>query len=403
MKNALTLLLLSFLWTSCGLNSYLKVREKAAKTKVVQHTFKKKMLVEMQNNYFFIKVKIRENTYNFLFDTGATTCVLDDDFAKALQLKNLATSNVKDANQVFKKIPIAELEQIGIEGIDFQDVICNVSDLSAFSTQYCMPIHGIIGTNLMARAVWQLDYPNSTITFANHKDSLTFNSNRKRFGFNTRTGNGYGIPSLDLRRNYNYLGVTILDTGAGGTLMIANQIFNILADSSKKMTSYHVVEAAHGAKKDTTKIAKISGLNVGDTWTIDNLWITSRRGTAGILGGGFMKDYIVTFDWMYQEVTFEEVKKHIVEPTFGLNFYLKNNKIIVGSLLKNSPADQAGIHFLDEVVSINGKDCVTTSSEQYCELKNNFLKENKLTLKIRQNGEIVEKSLEKIAFEDIFK
>ena len=112
-----------------------------------------------------------------------------------------------------------------------------------------------------------------------------------------------------------------------------------------------------------------------------DLLILSEKNISTI-GVKFLKNYIVTLDFQQSKIYFEhhplEEKEELY--SFGLTPVMDGNKLIVSGIFRPSPAQDAGIHKGDQIISVNNVDYSNISASQYCEiLKNGIFPDDKDT------------------------
>jgi hypothetical protein len=120
------------------------------------------------NNLMFVTTQINGINYNFLFDTGAVT-ILSTKLQKKLQLKEAMRNALIDASGKEQAERFYTLSTLKLGGINFNNVGAAAMDLAKMSEQFCTPIDGIIGSNLMRSCYWKIDYKNKVLVFSDKK------------------------------------------------------------------------------------------------------------------------------------------------------------------------------------------------------------------------------------------
>ncbi len=135
-------------------------------------TFHKKL------DFIFINVKIKGNTYKFLFDTGAFTTVFFDieDKMKADKNKKINVINyTKDVDSTYsfpnKDIPFVLTDyDIKVKGINkfiiSKDIPKEFKDYN---------IRGILGSNIISKFDWYYDFTNNKLEICKDKNSINSN------------------------------------------------------------------------------------------------------------------------------------------------------------------------------------------------------------------------------------
>ena len=123
---------------------------------IVQNSFIEQIPFDLVEGQIIIKVNIKDNVYNFLFDTGAPV-VVDNQIAKLLN-KSKDYQSVFDSNGTIQKLPIQKIKEMKIGNIIFKNITNFVADLKFIKEIGCINIQGVVGANLMVNAVWQINY-----------------------------------------------------------------------------------------------------------------------------------------------------------------------------------------------------------------------------------------------------
>lgn len=376
-----TLLFLS----NCKMTKTIKVNkfyEKYA-TKTQTGYFREQIPFKLQGHTIIVPVKIENQIYDFLLDTGSS-CVISPELANKFKLQGLVNNDVKDANGTAKKMAYTTIPKMTIGGIDFFSnlaVVTNVGNIG------CRKIYGFIGANLMQSAIWQIDYQNQKLLITNYRDSLDLgtvkNIDFQLFPDGQIYFDAYFTPRQKIR--------TLFDTGSYGDFSIPERTRNFMMPSNAKyLKSYGLSQSINSIRIDTSRHALAPYLRFDGGWILQNNPVTfrqSRRG-ATLMGYRFLKDYVVTLDWGYQKVSFRQVAqpKKKVENTFGFYCRYAEGKVIISNVFENSPASEANLHVSEQILMMNGKDLSHTSEEEYCNTHSVWDSENKdeVTITVKQ-------------------
>ncbi len=105
--------------------------------------------------------------FNFIFDTGASMTVIEEQTAKKLGLHRnaLATRNAQSASGPIVTT-ILNVESIKVDDVEAKDIKVGVIDLSNVSKCGCIgDLGGIIGYNFVKDYKVLIDYPKQEIFF----------------------------------------------------------------------------------------------------------------------------------------------------------------------------------------------------------------------------------------------
>ncbi len=397
MKNTLFYSILLILAASCTTAKYKQMVEKLPLTSVAPLHFKEEMKMEVSEFRPIVKVKINGLFYNFMIDTSNDCCILDSTLVSSLGLAFIAKVKNQNFNTKF-----VELNTLNIQNIEFSKIICSVFDFREYNQTYpCLPIQGVIGVNLLKKGVWQFDYFDEKLTFANHRDSLTFPKNSKTIGFVTYSQNGVDVPIVPVRVNQNYICDAFFNTVSNQGLTFPSGLLQNVLDTTKYLTWTGIEHCRDEILSDSYKSYSLPKLNIGDVFDIQDAFVFSDKESIVSIGGYFLKDYISTFDWNKKQITFSP-NKQIDNATFGFCLDFKNNKTYVDCLIKNTPADKAGIRLNDHIVKINDQDVSNISLEDFCNIENSYSQDS-VKVSVKRNNEILDFILPKTNFKDLLK
>lgn len=377
MKKIVIVVVIGSILTSCGLIATFKVRD-AFDAEYVQPTFFKKVLAfELIEGLIVVKVKIGGQEERLILDTGATTSI-DDSVRKRLSVEKLGRIKTFDSNGNKRYIEYGKVEKIEVANIPFYDIVVTHSNLSLLKRAACLDVAGILGVNLMNKAIWQIDYSTQFITITNDRDSLDLGSEYTRVHFDAI---GKGTPMMAVYHNNTYIDDAILDTGFRGTFLLGNSDSFGQEYVERKVTTI----GAFSEEQINQRVYELSGINIGRELLLDTILLTTEEGRKGsFIGNSFLKEYLVTLDWGYQEMII--APRQCLErerKSFGVGLHLKEESVVVGSLFTNMPLYKTGLRIGDEVLEINTIDFEENTEEAYCQYMKERNSWNSIVIKAR--------------------
>ena len=347
-------------------------------TTVQNSYFKQEIPFKLQNRQIVIPVKIENETYDFLFDTGVS-CYISGDLANKLKLKNITSIKSKNRELFYTKIP-----KITIGDVDF---LSNLTTVDVVSSAGCGTISGSIGANLMRSAIWKIDYKNQIITLTNFRDSLNL-GDAKNVDF---TPYPDGVPFFYTNFSPYQKIRTLMKTTYYGDLNLPERARNSMMPSTAKyLKSYGQLRSANGIGIDTARHTAAPYLRFDGGWILQNNAVTFRKSlkSSASMGYYFLKDYAITLDWQVQKISFEQVEKpkRRIENTFGFYYTFADGKLVFSHIFENSPASEANLHVSEQILMMNGKDLSKISKEEYCNLQSIWDSENRdeITFTVKQ-------------------
>lgn len=301
---------------------------------------------DYQQREILVKGRINSGEeVTFLFDTGASDTIIDRRVAaesflnKEGQSGLMALGGRVDVNNTV-------LKRLEIGGLVLNDVDARIANLSAQSTQLGRKLAGIIGTNVMEKAVVRIDYGKPNLTFYD-KDAFQ------------RPANATIIPLV--QQNAPVVKARI--NGADEVLMLADTgaaLNNLPAEVAKKVLQRNSNQETHtteGTGLDgrrvklgnvvakTTSVGPHSVSNMNYTYTVSGAAaakpeagkvVEAKEGffqnsSIGILGNSFWENFIVTVDYKFQRLLLEPNPGVRIRSEIGKALDLGDSKLFVYS------------------------------------------------------------------------
>jgi predicted metalloprotease with PDZ domain len=155
-----------------------------------------------------------------------------------------------------------------------------------------------------------------------------------------------------------------------------------------------------GSAVDSSKGTMLSGLRLGQYFEAPkSLVVTAKKQKRSHIGKHFLKQYIVTLDWKNQQIMLSpsnSVKDDSLM-SFGLSIYFVDEKLVIGTIYKNSSASQMGLTIGDQIIAINGTDYSNATQDDYCALTQKSLSNlgEVLSIKVKHGNTTIERTLQK--------
>jgi predicted aspartyl protease len=134
--------------------------------KIVQKEFVEELDFELELGKIILPVKIADQTFRFLLDTGAPN-IISKNVANMIQPEAKKVINVSDANNKNQSMEIVPLPEIVLGSLRFVNGATIVVDLENHPVLKCYKLDGFIGSNFFKNAVLQVDYPSKKIRISN--------------------------------------------------------------------------------------------------------------------------------------------------------------------------------------------------------------------------------------------
>ena len=339
-----------------------------------------------------IPVNINGKTYKFIFDTGAGSSVLSESVASSLGLKPVTKTKTLDSQGNESTRSIYVIDTITIGGVQFINqpfVSADLSNISCVGSEF----DGIIGSNLMSKAIWYIDNIQKNITLTNDKKKLKALPNSQVVSF--KTFNSGPIQNLNPHINMEIPQfvnnkMILFDMGSAGGVKISK---NMVDENATLPNLYSVGNALQGlfgrSKIDTTFYTSTNALNFGGIKIQENVEIALKNTKSANVGMQFLRNFNLILDWNLNEITFS--KNTTIEKSdqlkYGFRVGVDNTTVVVNELLNQSQAQKGGLLLGDRVLQI---DQINFENElnncNSIELFEN-LDKNEINLKVDRNGQ----------------
>jgi hypothetical protein len=335
-------------------------------------------------NQIFIKVSIDGSEYNFLFDTGAIT-IVSDEILQKLQLKESFSNNLIDAGGSVQKEKFYQLEGLSIGTTLFKNISVASKDLSSLSTNLCVKLDGLLGSNIIRTLNWKIDYKNSTLSFRTGSFKPGVKSDRIAFEENFS-----GSPQLKLvMGEYNF--PALLDLGNNQEINLPDSLF---FKSYKRMS--HMLKKGRGNNYFTLYKREAYTVHAG---VLDSIYFADKLYKAQVMriepsplplvGNKFFKrfgEFIIDYDRHEVYIPKTPVDTERSEMTFGFTPLLTDGKLIISFVWQGSDAERNGLETGSIIKEINGKNTENLKQEEWCTLRSELMGFDTLSLSVVTPG-----------------
>ncbi|QLG45471.1 retropepsin-like aspartic protease [Costertonia aggregata] len=258
-----------------------------------------------KNGFILLPVTIEGETFNFLLDTGAELNLIDPTIAGKLNLKILKKGTISNGKDSQNKIERVEIDKIYIGGIEFEETVAMIWDISKFSKYMsCEKIDGFIGNNLMRKSNWQIDYQKKIIRIADSSNKFEVSENHKKIKINSGTvGNVY----LNLKIGEKYKDFTF-DTGFNGFAQTGDTTLLKNTPSIKKIG----ITGANftGSKKGITYLKMMETFTLNGHRFKSPTYFLIKPENSSVLGNEFFENYTLTIDWTNDYLILDASKEY---------------------------------------------------------------------------------------------
>lgn len=338
-----------------------------SKGEIEQQDFISEIPFEYGMGLIILKVTIEGKEYDFLYDTGAPN-VISTELAQELNIKPYLTNKTGDSQGKKEELEFLLVPKVRIGCVDFLNTGAAVADLKRSSVIACLKIDGIIGANLMQKAIWQIDYEKQVIRLSNSMKAFNVD-NGERIPFVQKIT---GTPMTDVNINGIIVKNVTIDSGSNGGLSLAEKTYRAAKDSIAPVAIGigTTTSGLYGVGEvDTNYYTTFQVVTLGDV-ELKNQLVDFNSGKSLTLGNSFFENYDVTYNWFAKEMILTNKREHdnSVFNSFGFSYFFDEDKLLVSLLMEGSEAAEKGIKRGDQIVSLNGIDCSEMNQEIWCEI-----------------------------------
>jgi len=339
------------------------------------------------NNLPFIKVNIKGKDYNFLVDTGAPTYI-STVILKDLNTKISGSSKMRDSQNNKENISSTIVPNIKVGNTIFKNIEAYVYDFKCFEFD-CLKIDGIIGENLMALAIWKIDYSEKKIAITDDSVNFKLNNYLIKSPFLT---DGQKTPLLPIKIKNNLINFK-LDTGSTGGFSINNNIILIKDFQKINMKGIHSIGGFGKTKTLDNYYFKIDSIEIGDSVFENNIFTSSEK---NFIGNKFLENFSLIIDWKKNYIYLKKDENKPLNKffdSFGFGYLFENNQAYIKLLLEQESKLKLG----DKIIKIDEIDFTDLNKEKACNLFLNdiFKDKSQISLKIMRDNDFYNFILEK--------
>ena len=343
-----------------------------------------------KNDKLIIEAEIGGTKSRFILDTGAPLCITNECQQKN-QFKILKLDSITDANGVNHLTKIVNVDEIKIGALVFNNIPAIVIEKES-PTLECVNANGLIGSNLLRFCTIQIDWKKQKVIFAKSYKELYLN---KKDAEKLLINEVQSAPYLTINVDAKITDRLLIDTGSEDFYAFSIkgleyvQSKGYLKESVKYISTGSNSIGLFGPNLNVSdKLLKIDSLTIGKMAHLHEFYSVTTNDDQSRLGVYLLSQGIMTIDYPKGLFFFQLYEKDFEYNyySFGFEPVKQGNKLIIGSIWKNSAADLAGLSAGDEIVdvgdlSLNKEDIC----DSYFQLKK-FIKEKQvITLHIKQS------------------
>jgi hypothetical protein len=324
---------------------------------------------ELQSsNHIFVQVRVnRSAPLWFIFDTGAEGTIINARRLRALGLSAVGDMETRGEGANSLSAGLVRDVTFRLPGVELAHQTVAAVDMSGLEPLFGRTVDGVLGYDFIGRFVAELDYTNRRLTLYDPR-TFTYRGRGTSLPIVIDSGTPHVEASLTLPDGAPLAGKFLLDTGAGAAVTLASPFVKA---HNLRAAFGRTVEAPYSGGlggESKTLLARGGALRMGDYEVARPLVALSAAEAgagaspdeAGIIGGGFLHHFKVTFDYahgrMFLEPYADKAAAGDDEELSGISLVARGpnfGRITVNRVVAGSPAARAGLRVGDVVVAVN--------------------------------------------------
>jgi hypothetical protein len=298
------------------------------------------------------------DSLNFILDTGSGGISLDSATCELLKLKPLPSDKTILGIAGIRQVRFLYDRTLKLPGLTVDSLNFHVSDYDILTEVYGSKIDGIIGYSFFSRYILDVNYDSMRVYVYSH-GSFRY----PRGGYLLRPViASLPIVGAEVRDVQRVSGRFYFDTGAGLCTLLSSDFVadSNLLDTHRK--TYYTQAQGLGGKAimrmTTLKEVKLGPYRFRHVpiYIFDDQYnVTSYPSLGGLIGNDILRRFNVIFNYE-RRMIYLMPNSHYRDPFdysyTGLGIYWIDGEIRVGDVMKDSPAEKAGLKEDDVIIAV---------------------------------------------------
>ncbi len=318
-----------------------------------------------EDSWAFIELKINDSneSLSFVFDTGASSTVINKTTAERLGIKTNLQRNVSGANGN-ESYKIVKEQTIDIGDLHLGNLDLIIADLSHLQEHTDIPMDGIIGYDIIKKFVTKLNFEEQKIELYESANSVPDLDSYNKIRIKSNRTIPQLLLNIELENGKSLKGKFFFDSGASTTVILNSPYVKKHKVIEEIGKTYEKKSSGLSSNKITNNIGIVKSLKLDET-TFQNVPMTlsnakygvlAQKQVMGILGSEIISRFQVVLDYEKASLYLKPNKnrsKPFIRNYCGFTVAKRNGKIFIDNVIENTEAHTLGITAGDEILSIN--------------------------------------------------
>ena len=351
--------------------------------------------------YVKMKVNNHEQPLNFVFDTGASSTVLDSSIAEKIGVKANGNTRATGASGS-ASYQVASSNAITFNNLKLENITLILTDLSAISRRSVLNVDGIIGNDILKSFYTSINYEQKQIYLYKSLNEIDELESFKEVDFVFK---GTPIPKVEikmvLKNGESHTGMAYVDTGARLNFLMNTPFVEkhrIKSKIGKSITNKaQTLTTSTTFVRGTVNKLQMAGFNFGEmpvSLAYAKSGVSSGKQYMGILGSVVLRRFHMIFDYQHKKMYLKPnrfYKEGFIFPRSGFSMIRDQDKILIERITAGSEAQKIGIQAGEELIAIDGK----KGNLAYYRKQLNDINKKQINIRIRKkDGSIKEMTLQ---------
>jgi len=299
------------------------------------------------------------DSLNFILDTGSGGISLDSTTCVRLKIPTQSSDKTIRGIAGIRNVRFVYNQSLLLPNLEIDSLNFHVNDYDILSSVYGDKIDGIIGFTFFTRYIVKIDYDSAKVHVYT-RGSMKYPKGGyllKPLLVNLPIQTARVRDAADVNARFYF------DIGAGLCLLLSSDFVSDSSLLNSKKRPYQTQAEGLGGKA-TMKVTTIKDFKLGPyrfhnvpTYIFDDEYnVTSYPYLGGLIGNDILRRFNLILNYERRDI-YMVPNTHYRDPFdysyTGLGLYWVNNEVIVGDVMKDSPAERAGFKEGDIIIAMD--------------------------------------------------